>query len=526
MSQLNDKLINYGNLAEFHIKLLNDLVTSDKSTWSSEKIQEMIADAGFAVELVAQLPASGDPHTIYFVPSSNPETSNVKDEFMYINGTWEQVGSTAIDLTPYATKTELNSGLALKQDVLTAGQNISIDANKNISAEGFVFDKSKGAIAEQYFDDDNNVIATNTATGIGAHAEGYSNIASGDYGSHAEGYLTKATYTSEGGYNHGVGAHAEGWSTEAKHDGAHAEGTLTLAAAQGAHAEGAGAQNELVQALGIASHAEGVKTIARNRGEHAEGFRNISHTTGSQTGDSGSDTMHSVGVGTNNLRRNAEEIMQNGDMYVFGIGNYDGIHIKNEQGAPANTQTLQDVISDINTSVAGKQNTLTAGTNIEISGNTISATYEVATTADIEALFASAPTYPARNQLWYTTSNGQTCPLDATNDGIVDEAAQLTSNVYQNGKGIATFDCERIGLQYSSNSYGEKSTLTAVWLPYITEEGWMINMFGGQENLTNIYYPGTVDELADVFKYSGALYNAGTNIIHCSDGDFTVPAGS
>lgn len=129
MANLNDKLISYGNLAEFHIKLLNDSSVSNKATWSSQKISAMIADAGFAVEIVAELPATGDPHTIYFVPSSNPETSNIKDEFMYINGAWEQVGSTAIDLTPYATKAELNSDLALKADKSYVDSSLALKAD-------------------------------------------------------------------------------------------------------------------------------------------------------------------------------------------------------------------------------------------------------------------------------------------------------------------------------------------------------------------------------------------------------------
>lgn len=311
-----DKLVNYEKLGEFKDNLLNDNVASPKATWSSDKISTLLDAKQGLLTAGANISISED--------------------------------------TISATNT-----------TYSAGTNITI-SNDTISADGYVFDASKGAMAEKYFDDDNNVIATNTSTGIGSHAEGYATTASGDYGSHAEGYLTKASYTAEGGYNHGVGAHAEGWGTEAKYDGAHAEGVYTLASNSGAHAEGSGAKNELVQALGVASHAEGVKTIARNRGEHAEGFRNISHTTGSQIGDSGSDTMHSVGVGTNDLRRNAEEIMQNGDMYVFGIGNYDGIHIKNEQGAPENTATLQEVI-------ANKANV-----------------YEVATPAEIQALFNPA----------------------------------------------------------------------------------------------------------------------------------------
>lgn len=117
MSQLNDKLINYGNLAEFHIKILNDLVTSDKSTWSSEKIQAMIADAGFGVEIVQSLPVSGDAHTIYFVPASPSGETDLYDEYMYVDSAWEKVGSTRLDLSDYYTKSETDTLLDGKADV-------------------------------------------------------------------------------------------------------------------------------------------------------------------------------------------------------------------------------------------------------------------------------------------------------------------------------------------------------------------------------------------------------------------------
>ena len=126
MANLNDKLISYGNLAEFHTKLLNDLVTSDKSTWSSEKIQAMIADAGFNVQIVAELPATGDNHTIYFILKQDSSTGDVYDEWMYIDGNWEMVGNTQIDLSDYATLNDVSiyatissvdASLATKADV-------------------------------------------------------------------------------------------------------------------------------------------------------------------------------------------------------------------------------------------------------------------------------------------------------------------------------------------------------------------------------------------------------------------------
>ena len=70
--------------------------------------------------------------------------------------------------------------------------------------------------------------------------------------------------------------------------------------------------------------------------------------------------------------------MQNGDYYLIGVGGYQGTNTKVQD---ATIKTLQEVIS-------GKQDTLTAGEGIEISGNTISATpTDDATNDDIDSMF-------------------------------------------------------------------------------------------------------------------------------------------
>lgn len=118
---------------------IDDTSVSTKTTWSSSKIVSELADAGFDIEIVTELPSVGDPHTIYFIASSSSQTGNVYDEYMYINDNWEQVGSTAVDLSNYYTKSEIDTSvgnaLALKQDTLTAGTNITIQ-NNVISATG------------------------------------------------------------------------------------------------------------------------------------------------------------------------------------------------------------------------------------------------------------------------------------------------------------------------------------------------------------------------------------------------------
>lgn len=90
--------------------------------YTKEEVQDLISTIeGFSYEVVSELPtASADTmRKIYLVPSSEPQAGNVKDEYITIdNGaeaatryTWEQIGSTAIDLSDYVTTEDLNDAL-------------------------------------------------------------------------------------------------------------------------------------------------------------------------------------------------------------------------------------------------------------------------------------------------------------------------------------------------------------------------------------------------------------------------------
>ena len=49
--------------------------------------------------------------TIYLVPATTPSAENVYDEYIYVNGDWEHIGSTTIDLSDYVTKTFFNQNV-------------------------------------------------------------------------------------------------------------------------------------------------------------------------------------------------------------------------------------------------------------------------------------------------------------------------------------------------------------------------------------------------------------------------------
>ncbi len=111
----------------------------------------------FNITVVDKLPDVGESGVIYLVPSPNTKTKNVKDEYIWIDDAWEQIGSTSfkLDITQTADEIAINSTslqtatkarvglmtaeqvqtLAGKQDQLTAGTNIIIEDNV-ISAIG------------------------------------------------------------------------------------------------------------------------------------------------------------------------------------------------------------------------------------------------------------------------------------------------------------------------------------------------------------------------------------------------------
>ena len=80
-------------------------------------------------------------------------------------------------------------------------------------------------------------------------------------------------------------------------------------------------------ANGEYSFAEGQNTIANNRSEHAMGEFNESNKASDTFGDSG-NTLFSIGNGTSDTnRKNALEVMQNGDIYIY-IKDANGVEHK------------------------------------------------------------------------------------------------------------------------------------------------------------------------------------------------------
>ena len=190
--------------------------------------------------------------------------------------------------------------------------------------------KNVGGTGELFNDYTNNFAHTDHG-----HAEGQKTYAS--WNSHAEGFTTQAGSDSTGN------AHAEGNTTKATGNNSHAEGINTIASGNNSHAEG-----DSTQATNWNAHAEGYRTNARGNGSHAEGnsdgfdTHNEAIGMGSHVEGGGTqavsdyahaegtcnvgivEAIHEVGIGTNDVHKNAHTIMKDGKHFVYGVGGYDG----------------------------------------------------------------------------------------------------------------------------------------------------------------------------------------------------------
>lgn len=129
---------------------IDDNTISTTTTWSSSKIVSELTNAGFDVQVVQELPATGETHTLYFVPSADPKTQNIYDEYLYANNAWEQVGSTAVDMSDYYTKTQVDTLLVNKTDIVEITQaeyDALSDEEKN---NGKIYSITDAVVADIY----------------------------------------------------------------------------------------------------------------------------------------------------------------------------------------------------------------------------------------------------------------------------------------------------------------------------------------------------------------------------------------
>lgn len=159
-----------------------------------------------------------------------------------------------------------------------------------------------------------------SASAIATYAQGANCRATGPY-SHSEG---------NGCHSKGQRSHAEGESCTTNAGVSHAEGNFCSTDTNGgsAHAEGS-----YTNANGAASHTEGYRTITTEGGSHAQGCWN--KVEGGQFA-----FMH--GCGTDADHRANAFLITGDQMYMIGIGGYDGTNYGTE-----GVKSVQTVIREL-----------------------------------------------------------------------------------------------------------------------------------------------------------------------------------
>lgn len=128
-------------IASGFVKLIQDGDTVKFYNWKDIVVGTIYHEGINGFEIVDELPTENiDTHTIYLVKETVGEADDYYNEYIYINGEWELLGSTRIDLSNYYTKEQVDKII----ETLTGVFNEKVDIiNGNIDKK---FDKTGGTV--------------------------------------------------------------------------------------------------------------------------------------------------------------------------------------------------------------------------------------------------------------------------------------------------------------------------------------------------------------------------------------------
>lgn len=293
----------------------------------------------------------------------------------------------------------LDSDLAGKQDTLVAGQNITISGNV-ISATGGGSGSSlwvngsgvDSLMAPGTADDIEYIDPSDPSQGINNQSEatGHRAIATGyftkAYGDYSAAFGANTLAGNNGSFVIGDYSAAEGAYSFAAGSGSHASGLYTFATGMSNSAFGTnsavfGYNNNTygpedfiagahLQTSGLTGHEAAFGTYNDTNSQNGPylftigngELQEIYHEYGTSSWIPNPEYPESTDSWYEyvEIRKNAVDIKPSGDVYIEGVGGYDGTN-------STSSDTLQDVLN-------AKQDQLVAGQNITISGNVISAT--------------------------------------------------------------------------------------------------------------------------------------------------------
>lgn len=139
-----------------------------KTEVTQEIAQAVSGIKGFDAQVVESLPQTGEKGILYLVTNSG-SGQNIYDEYLWVNGKYEKLGTREIDLTAYAKKSELPtkiSQLTNDSGFLTSVPEEYVTETE-LTGKGY----QTGAQVTQAIANATNDMATNT--GVDKKLEGY-----------------------------------------------------------------------------------------------------------------------------------------------------------------------------------------------------------------------------------------------------------------------------------------------------------------------------------------------------------------
>lgn len=116
ITNLSDEIDNIVNVEigdQLKASIIDNLTSSDTEKALSARqgkiLKELIDNlANLQITVVDTLPTTGESNIIYLVKKAGTGT-DIHDEYVYVEGNWEKIGTTDVDLSNYYTKTQVDS---------------------------------------------------------------------------------------------------------------------------------------------------------------------------------------------------------------------------------------------------------------------------------------------------------------------------------------------------------------------------------------------------------------------------------
>lgn len=150
-----NKLITLALLSQYDLKA-QERILAQLAALKTEIVGEV---GTIKLQAVDSLPETGVENVIYLVPNVVSGEKNIKDEYVWVSGAWEKIGTTELDLSGYALKSDVEELSTTVGEVQEAVEGIQ-------SAYRKVDDGAFGSVAVSGDSAEFTSLAATTVTGV------------------------------------------------------------------------------------------------------------------------------------------------------------------------------------------------------------------------------------------------------------------------------------------------------------------------------------------------------------------------